>query len=279
MPHHSDAWHPTARRHASLALPLLAGVGIAWQWWKLRSALRAWPGLRLDARGTRGSEAGPASGTAPAAPALHAAAHPPRVLLVGDSTGVGAGALHVRDSIGGLLAAAYREAEVVNHCRNGARVADTAVQLARLQAEGRRCDMALVFAGGNDVLRLTPHASLALHARALLAAAHGVARHVVWLGCADIGGAPAFVPPLSWLLSWRTSRTMRLLAGEAERAGVRFIRFDGRGHDEVFAADPGIYFAADGLHPSAASYRRCFEVLRQRVPLHRWLGTAAGRAG
>jgi hypothetical protein len=52
---------------------------------------------------------------------------------------------------------------------------------------------------------------------------------------------------------------------------VPFVDFSLPRHSQRFARRPQLYFAADGLHPSAASYRECFEVLCRHVPLARWL--------
>jgi lysophospholipase L1-like esterase len=236
-------------------------------WAACAAALKAWTArrevrhaLRQAMRGSRGARRpGPA----------FFEVHPPRgrarVLLLGDSTGVGVGALRAQDSLCGLLATAYPEVEIVNQCRSGARLVDTHAQLALLAAAGERFDLALLLVGGNDVVRLTPHFLLASQARTLLGRLRGVARRTVWMGCADLGAAPLFAPPLSWWMSWQTARTARVLANEARRFGVDFIDF--RTESAVFASDTGTYFADDGLHPSGACYRHCFDVLQRRTPL------------
>ncbi len=245
---------PRLQPHAGwLALPLaVAAAGsLAWQAWMLRRAIDN--GRRL-ARRARAFEV-----------------HPPRcnarVLVLGDSTGVGVGADQPEHSLCGLLATEFPGVQIVNRCANGARLADALAQLAPLVAAGERFDLALVFVGGNDVLKLTPGHRLAQQARRLLGGLQTVARRTVWLGSANIGSAPVFVPPLSWLLGWQTARTMRMLAREAQAAGAEFIDFVHHSGGEMFARDTATYFARDGVHPSNASYRHCFEVLKRRAPL------------
>jgi CBS domain-containing protein/lysophospholipase L1-like esterase len=241
-------------RTLTMALPLgWSALALGRQTMLLRDARRR--GQRL-ARAARAFEAAPPHGSQ-------------RVLLLGDSTGVGVGAVQPQHSLPGFLHQAFPHAHIVNRCRNGARVADALHQARQACARGERFDVALILVGGNDVLKLTPHARLEHDARALLRTLRACTTHIAWLGSADIGGAPVLLPPLNWLASWHTARTMRHLADSAAGQGVPFIDFS---RDRRFARDTGTYFAADGIHPSSASYRLCFEELCRRVPLAHWLG-------
>lgn len=194
-----------------------------------------------------------------------------RVLVLGDSIGVGVGAGRAGATLPGLLAEAYPDAEIVNRAANGARVADALEQLVPLAHE--RFDLVLVLAGGNDVLRATPAATLSRDAARLLAACARVARRTVWLGPANLGGSPVLLRPLAWWFTWKSARAMRCIAAEARRAGALFIDFFRPRRDDPIARRTGIYFAGDGLHPSAASHRLCFDTLRRRAPLDALLGS------
>ena len=89
---------------------------------------------------------------------------------------------------------------------------------------------------------------------------------VVWIGCADIGIAPALPPPLSWWLGWRCRRAMRTIGRVARSGGAPFVDFATPEHSARFRAARRHYFAAEGLHPSAAAYRECFEIVLRTVP-------------
>jgi lysophospholipase L1-like esterase len=230
----------------------LAGLGVA-----------VWQGLALG-RAVR-------NGRALARCALRFETHPPlahaRVLLLGDSTGLGVGSEVANQSLPGLLAAEFPQVEIVNACHSGARVADT---FSQLLSHSRPCDtfdLALVLAGGNDVLKLTGAQALVTHTHALLHELQPRAREVVWMGSADIGTVPALKPPLKWVFGWLCRRTMRLLERTVRNTGVQFIDFCARRHGRVFSGAPDRFFARDGLHPSAAAYRHCFEELKRRAPV------------
>ena len=187
-----------------------------------------------------------------------------RLLMVGDSTGTGVGAGTADRSFAGLLARTLG-VPVDNRCANGARVADVAAQL-EVPCDASTYDIVVVLAGGNDALRGTRLARLERGAREVLQRAQRVAENVVWVGCADIGIAPALPPPLSWWLGWRCRRAMRTIGRVARSSGAPFVDFTAAEHSARFRAARRHYFAADGLHPSAAAYRECFEIVMRSVP-------------
>ena len=209
--------------------------------------------------------------------------HPPRprarVLVLGDSTGVGIGAGRSDAAVAGLLARDFPGAAVTNACRNGARVADVLAQVRSGVFGAEPFDLVLLHVGGNDVIRLTPASSLARDAEALLEALGGIGHRTIWLGSANVGLAPVFVPPFSWVLSARTRRASELFARLAAERGAEFVGFFYERGEDRFSARPEVYFAADRLHPSASSYAFCYREMLRRTPLRRWLAPAAARAG
>lgn len=244
---------------AALAGVLGAGLGLA----LLHHAVRLGGALRRGLRSARDARPFQASPPRPLG----------RLLLLGDSTGVGVGAGTPEASLAGLLAQACPQVEIVNRSCNGARVADVCAVVDALQAEGRRYDLALLLVGGNDVLRLTPHRQLQAQADRLLAGLRRVAGRCVWLGCADIGSSPVLPAPLAWGLRRRTGRTVALLRARARALGVGFLDFFDPAVDDLHARLAGTCFADDGLHPNAAGYRHCFESLQRLdvLPPH-WRG-------
>ena len=80
-----------------------------------------------------------------------------RLLIVGDSTGVGLGAVSIEDSLAGRLARDFPQASIENRAELGARIACVLGQLADVDAG---YDAVLIAAGGNDILRRTPYGDL-----------------------------------------------------------------------------------------------------------------------
>jgi lysophospholipase L1-like esterase len=184
-----------------------------------------------------------------------------RVLIVGDSTGVGVGAERPTDSIGGLLTAEYRDAELINLSVGGACIADVLPQLRALDHDVRRFDLVLLHIGGNDIMR-TAQVQQAAHAIGpLLTRLQQLGRRVVWLGPGDIGLAPLFRPPFSWWMSYRTRLACEMFHRIATEHRIEYIGFHGMPHRHLLARERHVYFAPDGLHPSSHGYRYAYSCL------------------
>lgn len=190
-----------------------------------------------------------------------------RVLIVGDSTGVGIGADRPTDAIGGLLAAEYRSAELVNLSMGGACIGDVPAQLRHLGDHPPRFDLVLLHVGGNDIMRTARLEALAYAAEPLLLRLRHLGRRVVWLGPGDLGLAPLFRPPFSWWLSRRTEVACELFRRVALRHGVEYMAFHNAPHRHLLARERARYFASDGLHPSSHGYRYAYGCLKRSPTL------------
>lgn len=190
-----------------------------------------------------------------------------RVLVVGDSTGVGTGALRAEDSIAGLLAREYPDVAITNRARNGAKAADAASQLESLPA-GARFDVVLLHVGGNDMLRATPLPQLESDITRTLQAARARADTVIFMGTPNIGRCPVFFPPFSWLLSMRSRTGRAMFMRIAAETGVTYIDLFREGADDIFSREPARYFADDRLHPTTESYRAAYDAICNGSQLH-----------
>ncbi len=190
-----------------------------------------------------------------------------RVLVVGDSTGVGTGALRAEDSIAGLLAREYPDVAVSNRARNGAKAADALQQLESLPA-GLRFDVVFVHVGGNDILRATPLPQLEADITATLRAARALAATVIFMSAPNLGLCPVFFPPFSWLLTMRSRHARDIFGRIAAEEGVSYIDLFRERSDDVFSREPARYFADDRLHPTTESYRAAYDAICNGSQLH-----------
>ena len=189
----------------------------------------------------------------------------PRILILGDSTGVGVGASRPEESIAGLLAADFPDADVVNVSESGAKVADTLAQVRACAAQGLRFDLALLHVGGNDVVRATAPAKLADDCEHLLEELGRLADRSLWLGPPNLGIAPLFQPPFSWVVAARSRAATTIFVDCAARHGVTFVNFSSPEHEAEFVRARAEHFAADRFHPSSSSYRYGWSVARRAV--------------
>jgi lysophospholipase L1-like esterase len=188
-----------------------------------------------------------------------------RVLIVGDSMGVGIGADCATQSIAGLLSAEYRGAEVVNVSVSGSTLGDVPAQLRSLENTDTNFDVVLLHAGGNDILRSPNLAAMQQAADALLPPLRRLGRRVIWMGPGDVGLAPLFRPPFSWWLSRRSRQACALFERLASTHQVEFVGFHGDPHREVLVRDRHLFFASDGFHPNSHGYRYCYGWLSRAV--------------
>ena len=193
----------------------------------------------------------------------------PRVLVVGDSTGVGTGAERPQDSLAGQLSAQFPHVTIVNRARNGARTLDALMQLADESAG--RYDVVFVHVGGNDVFRRTAMRALATQAEALMMRARRLSEHVIVTTTPNVGLLPAFFPPFSWWLSRRSRQVCAIFAAAAKRHGAHYVNFFHPRSTDPFSREWKRYFAEDRLHPSTDCYRYVYEALVAATPLARAL--------
>lgn len=194
-----------------------------------------------------------------------------RLLIVGDSTGVGTGASAPQASVAGLLAQAYPRLRIDNLSRDGATFADVIGQLEGARA---RYDLVLVNAGGNDVIRLRGLDAVRADVDrvALLARARG--ERVLLMPAGNVGNAPFFFPPVSWLMTSRARSLHGFVREAAARHGAVYVSLFKDKANDPFAQRPKELNAADGLHPSDAGYRVWFDELMAQGRLEPVLAAA-----
>jgi lysophospholipase L1-like esterase len=186
-----------------------------------------------------------------------------RILVVGDSTGVGTGASRPLDSIAGRLYRDFPHTAVVNRARNGARVEDVLRQLDH--DDDREFDIVLVQAGGNDILRFTDLKRLRGTIRKVLEEAGERGQHVIFISTGNVGLAPAFFPPLNWIYTERTRKVRAVFMEVAAHAGVEYVDLFKEREEDPFLREPDLYYAADYLHPGSEGYRLWYEELKRQT--------------
>jgi lysophospholipase L1-like esterase len=188
-----------------------------------------------------------------------------RILIVGDSTGVGTGAETPEDSIAGLILRDYPETTIENRAENGAKFADVIAQFDEEASD--YYDLILIQAGGNDILRFTSLDTLRDNVGTLLRTAKERAQHVVFMSTGNVGNAPAFMPPLSWVYTSRTRKVRKILMEIAEAEGIVYVDLFMERSDDPFVSEPERYNAPDFLHPGSEGYRLWYEALKTQAHL------------
>ena len=179
------------------------------------------------------------------------------LLIVGDSTAVGTGASSPAHSVAGLIARDHPLLRIVNRAEDGAKFADIARQLAG----NERFDVILVMGGGNDVIRFTGSDALEHDIADVAQRARVRAGLVFILPPGNVGNAPFFFAPLSWLMTQRAKALHRFVREAAADNGAVYVNLYQDRADDPFAQQPDEFNARDGLHPSDTGYRLWYETL------------------
>ncbi len=179
-----------------------------------------------------------------------------RMLVVGDSTGVGTGATSAQHSLAGLIGQAHQRLKIENRAQDGAKFADV---VGQLDGDGR-FDIVLVQAGGNDVIRLRGVDAMRADIEQVADLAHQRGKTVILMPAGNVGNAPFFYPPVSWWMTQRSRDMHGAVQDAAARTGAIYVNLFHERSDDPFVIDKSLN-ARDGLHPSDAGYRLWWQTL------------------
>jgi lysophospholipase L1-like esterase len=193
-----------------------------------------------------------------------------RLLIVGDSTGVGTGASAPTNSLAGLLAQAFPQLAIDNRSQDGATFEGVVRQLQRDTA---RVDVVLIQAGGNDVIRLRGDDAMRADIKRAVALAARRADRVLVMPAGNVGNAPFFFAPISSVMTHRAEQMHGHVKAAVAQHGAIYINLFKDAANDPFANNPGLH-AADGLHPSDAGYRVWFDELMWQADLATLLALA-----
>jgi lysophospholipase L1-like esterase len=195
------------------------------------------------------------------------------IVVAGDSTAFGVGALPA-ESTAGRIAAAFPNARVVNAARSGSRVGHLIDQFDRLDIQS--ADLVLIHACANDVLELRCVEKFESDLRAALARARRMSANVVLMPGHNFSVAPFFLRPLSWLVARHAMRLHPIIKAVTGEMAIPFVDLIGSTHEAPFVREPRRYYCPDGLHPSGEGYAIWFAALIAQVPLASFLADRVG---
>ena len=188
-----------------------------------------------------------------------------RILIAGDSTGVGVGAKDNRESIAGRIGAAYPSADIANIAHSGDTLADLE-KVLRAKASGKY-DIVLLQIGANDITGRTTYADIRAALTRVLSRAHQLGNKVVVMTSGDVGLSPAFMWPLSAYFDHRTRETRKIFIEETGAVpGTVYIDLFREPLDEIFITDVPRYYASDRFHPSGDGYAVWYRALKPALP-------------
>ncbi|MAJ97230.1 MAG: hypothetical protein CMI56_01265 [Parcubacteria group bacterium] len=181
------------------------------------------------------------------------------MLVLGDSTAVGVGAVS-KESVAGKIATALN-ASVENHAQSGARLRDVVRQFDTVQEE--RYDTILIQAGANDAIYGTSDMEIKENISIVLRKAKKLSTDVVFLTSGDIGEAPLWPVGISQYMTYRTNKVRDIVLTQTARNDVIFV--DLYTSETPFKEDPVRYYASDFLHLSGEGYGVWADLVLEKI--------------
>lgn len=183
-----------------------------------------------------------------------------RVLVIGDSLAVGVGASTPEHSIAGLLSMDYPSTDITNFAVSGSKIKDVLKTLQSSQDLGY--DLILIQVGGNDVVQFTSVKEASADMDLLLKLAKTKSSKVLFYSSGSVGFAPIFIPPVSWIYTYKTKKLYSALKTVAEKNNVTYIDLLYSKTDDPFKSDIDEYYAGDYFHVSDAGYKFWYEKIK-----------------
>ncbi len=195
------------------------------------------------------------------------------IVVAGDSTAFGVGALPA-ETTAGRIAAAYPHARVINVAKSGSRVGHVVDQLDSVDIAS--ADLVLIHACANDVLEFRSVEKFDRDLRDAITRARKISPNVVLMPGHNFSVAPFFLRPISWFVARHALRIHAIVKSVTSELGILFVDLIGTTHEEPFVQEPRRYYCPDGLHPSGEGYAIWFAALIAQVPLARFLAEQNG---
>lgn len=181
------------------------------------------------------------------------------LLVLGDSTGVGVGAITPTDTVAGLWAKHIDATYVENYSVSGDTIEDLSNQIA--QAQQGTYDYILIQIGANDIIRFH---DIKKDREILTSALQSLpnSTNLMVMSAGNLGSTTFFPWFMKSIYTKRTLSYHSMFTSVVPNHNGVYTNLYDRPENDLFMNLPELYYSADGLHPSSAGYNIWFEKLR-----------------
>ena len=183
-----------------------------------------------------------------------------KILFMGDSTAVGVGSPAPAASTAGWFGKDFPEASIENISQSGLRLAGLREKLNLVH--GDHYDLIVLQIGANDIMHMTTFGNIDSDVRAILEFCRSKSDHIAILHSGNIGTAPIFIWPFSWILSERSYYVREIYKRAAHDNRAVYVDLIDYGVDKLCIDHPEKYYATDHLHLSGEGYRVWYGAIR-----------------
>lgn len=186
------------------------------------------------------------------------------ILVAGDSTAVGVGAVNPQESVAGRLGQQFPQADIINLGQSGATLKDV---LALLQAQkGKHYDLIVLQIGANDITHFTPYPKIKEEISEILFLCNEMSFRTILLTSGDVGRSRAFHWPLSSFLTTRTLNVRHIFMEESSKyKTVSYIDLFRDKKDDPLEKDLKKYYAPDLFHLTGEGYGAWYVQIQKQL--------------
>jgi len=187
----------------------------------------------------------------------------PKILFVGDSTGVGVGASRREESVAGRFALDHPDWNVRNLSVSGRKTAALVPVLKGVS--DKEYDQIILQVGGNDIVYFSSLPELEQAIKEVLLEAKRGGSKVALMTSGNVGNAPLLPRPFAFLWEKRTQVVREIFMRKAREVGVTYVDLYREDAQDLFLMYPLRYHAKDLFHPSSDGYGLWYEDLKKSL--------------
>ena len=187
-----------------------------------------------------------------------------KVLIAGDSTGVGTGASDPKYSIAGRIGSDYPGTDIKNISENGLKIGELSKKLLEMKDEN--FDLIIYQIGANDVVGFTPLETISEQLNELLQYAENNSKKTIVVTAGNIGLSKVFSWPISTLVSNRTLKVRKIFMDNISKyENIEYIDFYREKEEDPFSKNYEKYYAKDFFHPSDHGYEFWYKKIKEKI--------------
>lgn len=191
----------------------------------------------------------------------HFATSSMKILVAGDSTGVGTGAEDNQQSTAGRIGKDFPHADIKNISENGLKLEGLRNKLESLPDE--QYDLIVIQIGANDIVGRTSYKEIESQLNDVLDISGGFSKKIVVLTSGNIGLSPVFKFPVSTFMMHRTRAVRDIFLDQiGDRAGIDYVDLFKNKEEDPFGKNVEHYYATDFFHPNGEGYGVWYEQMR-----------------
>ncbi len=177
-----------------------------------------------------------------------------KILMVGDSIMRGVGTSHLQHTLQALVEAHSPTSYITVVAKDGARCEEIIRALKEKQLE--KYHQVILFCGGMDIIHFSSASTIKKNLEELFIYAKSTAPHVLYISPANVGNAPIFPFPVSYIYAQRSRKFFAISRECAKAHGVTFVDY---------YSSKNTQYAEDKSHPNDSGYKNLFDLFKKHI--------------